>query len=38
MIGVSFSWWLTFGWTKGYDPGTRIFWVGPFGLIFNEDD
>lgn len=34
LIGVSWTWWLTLGWTNGYDPDTRIFWIGPVGLVF----
>lgn len=36
-IGFTWSWWLTFGWTAGYEEGEKIFWLGPIGLLFDED-
>lgn len=36
MIGVAFTFWLTLGWTEGYSEATRIFWIGPVGVIFED--
>lgn len=36
MVGLAVSFWLTLGWTDGYDPGTSIFWLGPIGIVFAD--
>lgn len=38
LVGVAWTWWLTFGWTQGYDAETVIFWAGPVGFIFWEPE